>query len=569
MHLFAKKELNLQRILYIRNDRNLIGMKKFIFFAIAFCTLLACSSELDDVKKEIEDLERQALELQRQKDSIENAIKNQQGENDSTQDKIDQTEYNLHPAFLKYMEFLSSDNPVQMVEDAKCEIIGDSVVECWITNIMDNKKLIPRFVYEGTEMTIDGKEVVSGETIIDFRKPISLVVKSKMQTKSYTVYVHSYTGIPMLWLETDKRENIALTTKYYQANLKLVEDVKTRAAGDVIEARVRVRGVGDISWYQSKVHPSLQIGKNSYAILFSEVVSLFDEPKNNDWELMPNADDNTMLRTQTMFYMGHLSNLPFTPRYHFVDLMLNGRYYGTYMLGDRMENASARVDVGFNGYILKIDAATTGVNFTTSEIEQPLSILTPSVLVGDNNYRFIASYLESAEEALFGDNFKNESEGWQKYLDMDSFVDWYLINEIAKNEDAFQAECYMNMKKSGKLRMGPLWKAEKSFGFEKSSYSGFVVKNTKWYNRLFQDPAFVAKVKERFAYFYKHKNTIIKEISANAEYLKRSAQENSNKWDVFDKSAGDTKVQYLKTVSSMKDWLEKRMDWMNTEFGNM
>lgn len=558
----------MQRISYVHHNRILIGMKKLIFLAIAFCALLACSSELDDVKKEIKDLEQEALELQRRQDSIDNAIKKQHDDNEDTQNKINQTENGMHNASLLSMEFLYSDNPFQMVDNAKCEISEDGIVECWIPNIMDSKVLIPRFHYVGNDLRIEGKSAVSGETAFDFKKPLTLTVYSESTQKSYVVYVHSYTGIPMLWIDIANRAEV-LSYVSYRAKLKLVEGSKTRAAGDVIEENIKIKAVGELERVSSKADGSSQMGKYDYTIVFDRVVNLLDEPMNNDFSLIANSEDRSLLRTQTALYMSQLSNLHFTPHFHYVELMLNQRYFGTYMLGDYIDYSAARTDVGLAGYIIKIDSSPSSMNFKTDNIEQPISILSPTVIYGDESFTYISDFVNAAEGALFGPDFKDADNGWQKYLDMDSFVDWYLINEIARNElGAFQADCYMNMKKNGKLRMGPVWKISRAFGYDGTSTSGFVVKNAKWFDRLFQDPAFVSRVKERFAFFYSQKDAVIQEISANAEYISSSVQENANKWQVFGANA-DVKSSFTREVESIKDWLERRMKWMNDEMSNL
>ena len=93
---------------------------------------------------------------------------------------------------------------------------------------------------------------------------------------------------------------------------------------------------------------------------------------------------------------------------------------------------------------------------------------------------YIINYVREAENALFSSNFTDENYGWQKYLDINSFADWYLINEIAKNTNgAFKLNCIMNLKRGGKLKMGPLWDFEEAFGNTSKSTSaeGFVIKN--------------------------------------------------------------------------------------------
>ena len=545
-------------------------MKKYLFSVIVSCALLACSSEIDDLKKEIAGLEDASKKLTQTKDSLQNVNDKTQKDIDNTQGQIDQALQDINKVTLAYFEFLHADNPYQLVEDVKCEIAGDSVV-CWVPNIMPNKVLIPQFSYQGKSLTIGGKAVESGVTSIDFGKPQKLTVTSDLLSKDYTVYVYSYTGLPMVWLTTNNREDISVSDLVYEAKLKIVENARTRGAGDVIEANARLKAIGPLSWVSSKLDGSSQMGKNNYRFTINAAYSVLDDPMNTTWELLSNAKDATMLHTQTGFHLGKISNLHFTPHFHFADLMLNERYFGTYLLGESIDYTNNRTGVESNGFIVKIDASNGRTYFKTDNLEQPVTIVSPTVFSGDEDYQFISNYVRSAESALFGSNFTDATEGWQRYLDMDSFVDWYLINEIAKNLDGdFGAECYMNMKRDGKLRMGPLWKMERSFGYGDSSTSDFVIKNVKWYNRLFQDPAFVAKVKERFTYFYNHKNDILKEIDADVSYLRNAIPENNNKWEVFSgSSADDVRKKYQKEVTTMKSWIEKRMDWLNDEISKL
>ena len=545
-------------------------MKKYLFSVIALCGLLACSSEIDDLKKEIANLEEQSQRLKHTQDSLQNANNQTQKEIDNTQGQIDQALQDINKVSLSYFEFLHADNPYQLVEDVKCEIAGDSVV-CWVPNIMPNKVLIPQFSYQGKSLTIGGKAVESGVTSIDFGKPQKLTVTSDILSKDYTIYVYSYTGLPMVWLTTNKREDITESDVVYEAKLKIVENARTRGAGDVIEANARLKAIGPLSWVASKLDGSSQMGKNDYRFTITTAYSVLDDPMNTTWELLSNAKDATMLHTQAGFHLGRISNLNFTPHFHFADLMLNERYFGTYLLGESIDYTKNRTGVESNGFIVKIDASYGRTYFRTENLEQPVTIVSPTVFSGDEDYEFISNYVRSAESALFGSNFKDETIGWQKYLDMDSFVDWYLINEIAKNQDGgFRAECYMNMKRDGKLRMGPLWKMERSFGYGDSSTSDFVVKNVKWYDRLFQDPTFVAKVKERFKYFYSHKNDLLKEIDADVNYLRNAIPENNNKWEVFGgSSADDVRKQHQREVTAMKSWIEKRLDWLNEEINKL
>lgn len=522
-------------------------MKKLLYCAFASILLSACSTDLTDVEKRLDNLE---------------------GETKSASEQIDELK-RKEPQLLS-ISFLSKDNSMQLVEDVKGEIIGDSIVECWIKNIVNDKLLIPHFEYTGESVTIDNVSAKSDETQIDFKTPIKLTVSNQGKTKDYTVYVHSFTGLPVLWIETEGRAEITSKDDYLNAHLKLVEDVRTRSAGGVTEADVKIKGRGNSTW---------GMPKKPYALKFDEKTSLLDEPEDKSWVLLANYADKTSLRNQTAFYMGNISNLDYTPRFHYVDLMLNGRYNGTYQLGDKLKISKNRVNVGDDGFLMEIDAKAGAdeITFKTNHLGQPVNIKDPDVEVNDENYNYIKDYVITAERALFSDDFKDMDKGWQKYMDMDSFVDWYLINEIAKNNDAcLFTSCYMNLKRGDKLKMGPLWDFDIAFG--NVNYNGtyltdgFWIKNTTWYSRLFEDPAFVAKVKERFDYFYNRKNDIMNEINANAQYLRYSAQENNNKWHTlytYTWPNYDIWGCYQNEVQSMKEWLNARFEWLKTEFDKM
>jgi hypothetical protein len=128
----------------------------------------------------------------------------------------------------------------------------------------------------------------------------------------------------------------------------------------------------------------------------------------------------------------------------------------------------------------------------------------------------------------------------------------------------------MNLSRGGKLKMGPLWDYDIAFGNvnygDCGAPEGFYIKAIPYYKRLFEDPAFVSLVKERFAYFYSQKNVIFNEINRNAEYLQYAAVENNNKWGTFYNYTwpnNEILGSYRNEVQNMKNWLNRRFEWLN------
>ena len=469
----------------------------------------------------------------------------------------------VDPVLLR-MTFLSTDNSKHIDSDVESIIIGDSLVDCWIPSILEEKKLIPNFTFEGDSVVVDNTRIKSSETRINFCKPLKLSVLSGNKVRTYAVYVHTYTGLPILWIDTKNHQQITSKYSYVDAHMKLAEDVVTRSAGDVVEADLQIKGRGNTTW-------SSKVDKKSYRLKFSEKISLLDEHKDKSWVLLANFYDKTMLRNQIASYMGSISLLDYTPKFHFVELILNEKYNGTYQLGDKIKVSKHRVNVGDDGFLLEFDARSTSgdISLKVNHQQCPIVIKEPEVEVGDEKYNYVRDYVLKAEECLFSTHFSDPNIGWQSYMDMDSFVDWYLINEIAKNNDAcLFSSCFMNLQRGGKLKMGPIWDFDLAFGGTSINGNddpkGFWVKKTSWFKRMFNDPAFKARVKERFEYFYNYRDVILKEIDNNATYLRYSVEENENRWKILKSS--DTRKRYQKEVDKLKYWILQRFEWLKENY---
>lgn len=474
---------------------------------------------------------------------------------------------------LLSMEFSPVDNPT-LQERAVCKVNDDNTIDCWLPNVTTDKILVPRFTFEGTLVTISSMECQSGVTRFDFSRPLVLTVATSTKIEWYLVYVHAYTGLPILYINTDGRQAVTSKDYYLNGSMRLVEDVKTRAAGDVTEARVHIKGRGNSSWKQPK---------KPYRLKFDEKISMLGEPADKSWVLIPNYNDKSMLCNSLAFYMSSVSNLDYTPRSHFVELVLNGSFDGTYLLCEKVKVSNHRLAVGDDGFLLEVDARAPSENkdpyFETEKLENPVVIKEPEVAYYDDNFNYARNYITQCENILFSSGFKNATAGWQKYLDMDSFVDWYLIQEIGKNIDGlFWSSCYMHLQRGGKLMMGPIWDMDVAFGnIEQQNQTcydptGFYIRNVYWYYRLYQDPAFVQRVKERFNFFYNKRYEFLRDINADAQYLRYSAVENEKRWGTlyhWTWSNYDIWGNYQNEVQRLKTWFLERMEWMKKQYDKM
>lgn len=378
----------------------------------------------------------------------------------------------------------------------------------------------------------------------------------------------THTGLPVVVLNTPN--NVGITSKEDYVENTLISILQTDIMDEFCEL-TNVKGRGNSTW---------SAPKKPYAIKFDKKKSLLSLPEDKSWVLLANYYDVTLLRNDLAFYMGHeLSSLDWTPNYQQVDLILNGEYKGIYQLGEKVKVGKKRVNVGDDGFLLEVDAhaGEDEITFNVSHIVKPINIKEPEVLVGDDNYNYIKDYLTNVDEILFSDNFLDADEGYKKYIDINSFADWYLINEIAKNNDAvFYSSCYMNLKRGGKLKMGPIWDFDVAFGGYPWEPRGsevsnipedfYIKTNVSWYKRMFQDPEFVEKVKERFNVFYSNRQLIYDRIDMKAAELVEKIYEENKLWGRLLSSAStesEVKTAYQEKVIYLKNWIDTRLEWLN------
>lgn len=340
--------------------------------------------------------------------------------------------------------------------------------------------------------------------------------------------------------------------------------------GENLVANLRIRGRGNSTWY---------FPKKPYQIKFDNKENVLGMPKDKKWILLANYSDKTMLRNELAFELSRFSDLDWTPESCFVELFINNEYLGVYQVTQKVEESSNRVNIGDNGYLLEVDQLSRldpdDVYFETTNYL--FNIKEPNLDFGDNQYNIIKNYIELTESTLFGDNFTNPIEGYSKYIDVDSFVDWYLINEITKNNDAiFYSSVYLNYVPGGKLKMGPVWDYDISLGNinynGNETTDGFWIKNATWYSRLFEDPNFVTKVKSRFNHFYNNRDTFQEQINSNSLYLNQSQDRNFYKWPILGTYIWPNNVYfstYDEEVIYLKEWLDERLEWLNDNLNEL
>jgi hypothetical protein len=170
-------------------------------------------------------------------------------------------------------------------------------------------------------------------------------------------------------------------------------------------------------------------------------------------------------------------------------------------------------------------------------------------------------------------------EAYSQFIDVDSFINWYIVNEFTKNFDsAFTASCY-NFLKNGKLHMGPIWDYDTPYGSQdigppvnKLNPEGFHVSSSPWFRRLMQDETFHRLVQERwteirddgvFDYFFQM-------MDAAAARISESAQLNFERWPcsmAFSlRPRHVSRFTHEGEIEYIQDWVNRRIAWLDTQW---
>jgi hypothetical protein len=253
------------------------------------------------------------------------------------------------------------------------------------------------------------------------------------------------------------------------------------------------------------------------------------------------------------------------------------------------------VDIGDDGFLLEKDTNVQDrvdpddVYFNTSAYQNDdvIVIKEPGIdRIDQNDFAFeqdprfiyIRDHINAFETALFGNDFADPVNGYASFIDVDSFIDWFLINEISKNVDSRNwSSIYFTHIPGEKIKMGPLWDFDLGFGNmdygDPQFTDGWHVRYHAWINRLLDDPAFVSQVQDRFTNHYlANKQYILDKIDEQAERLKWSQQENFSKWQILGVYVWPNPIvwdTYDEEVLYLKMWFEERMNWMQQNIGSI
>ena len=346
--------------------------------------------------------------------------------------------------------------------------------------------------------------------------------------------------------------------------------------------------------------------------LKSKKMSLVQMPEESDWVLNASYNDRSFMRDfLAQMIAGRLGVL--NSKTKFIELIINEEYRGVYLLMEKIKQGKNRVPISdlyptenagdslTGGYLLKIDktsgspSASWKSNYTsgiTATQKCEFQIEYPKYgIITQQQFNYIRDYINSWEQKLMTENMNDPNASFRSLMDMPSFVNFFILNEVTRNVDGYRLSTYLykdKESKGGKIKMGPAWDFNIAFG--NADYlngwmtNGFVYKAMEndggkndywqvpfWWNKLIQDASFrkalATRWKEARTSFL-NLTTINTTIDSAQVVLKDPLTRNFQKYPLFGKKIWPNYYvgfTIADEVSWLKNWIQGRLTWLDAQ----
>lgn len=310
----------------------------------------------------------------------------------------------------------------------------------------------------------------------------------------------------------------------------------------------------------------------------------------HEWVLHGPFLDQTLMRNYMWYNIGG-EIMDYAPNVRFCELILNGEYQGVYVL---LENLTAGADGArlplsvsakrntFNGYLLQLNGGmatnrpvTNQFSYYAKRSEWQMEIVYPGLSsITEEMATAISKDFSDFEKALYSFDY-DEEEGYKKYIDVESFIDYFLLNELTCNYDVGALSTYMAKSVDGKYRMY-LWDMNSccdNYQEQAMNRRGFELQGGLWFNMLFKDEEFTDALISRYRQLresFFDLEYLCGYIDDVAAYLGPAVERNYEVWgytfadDYNFLSPPERELHsYGEALEQMKDFLRERIAWMD------
>lgn len=457
--------------------------------------------------------------------------------------------------------------------------IKNDIISVQVPNGTDMSDLVATFTHNGSSVSVGGTPQTSGvdsQDFSDFATPVQYVVTaSDASTRTYSIRMFN---LPVIYVDTPNKQAITSKEIWIPGSTMTIRDTD----GTVTVLGTQVKGRGNWTWEQAK---------KPYAIKLDKKASILGMSTHKRWCLLSNC---------LSYFFGNLmgyemgrrtESLGWNPHGRYVELILNGTHVGCYLLTEQIKIDKNRLNITeigsgdiagealTGGYLLTYDNTWDELyKFKSAYHNLPVMFKIPDEDIPDVQFNYVQEYINNFEASLKDDDRLAKHE-YRDYIDVDSFIDQYLVWEIAGipesqswSDFVVPRSVYFHKDRGGKLRAGPVWDFDIYF-FRKKEME---CNDCQYYGDLFRDPAFVQRVKEKWPILHERLNGVFEgkdPRKSMVQYL------DSLHTVVRDAAIRDREIWpwagYAKRVTVDEQWtqiregLPSKLDWLDAQFAAM
>ena len=372
---------------------------------------------------------------------------------------------------------------------------------------------------------------------------------------------------------------------------------------------VNIKYRGNSSYSNSEKKPySIKTVKDSIGT--KQKVSLLGMGKDDDWCLLAPWNDKTLIRDVLTYTLAD-GIFEYVPKIRLCELVFNGVYYGVYQLSARVRRGKERLNIEKPG--TEGDALTGGYLMEIDRNDEPLVYVSKyhpqlsdgTIFYDENVYvqykdpdyteitdqqkEYINSLIDSFENILASDNFKDPNIGYSKFIDVNSFIDYQLTTEISNNIDGYRLSTYFYKHRDSidpRFKM-TIWDFNIAWGCSdfsnihtghmtdiwtyQNNDAGLGTKMPFWFERLMQDDEYVRKLKCRYSQYrsgnYQNVNAVVDSLVYELT-IGGAADRNFKAWPSWGKYIWPNYLisnSYEEEICYLKDWIDKRINWLDNK----
>ena len=445
--------------------------------------------------------------------------------------------------------------------------------------------------------------------------------------------IHGHQELDVKFMTTAEIPSVFIDTE--SQNMAIVDESKENVENGTIRVykadgsvsysgKLTIQGRGNSTYYS--------FSKKAYKIKLDKAGCILGMERARDWNLLSNSWDYSYMNNKLALDMSSGAGFSYVPEAEYADMYFNGVYWGLYLVTEKVEvgknrlnitdlqNLNQRANPGTDiatakafeddsrkgvllenvpsditgGYLLERDyrfqkdytgmTKVVASSFETKDFRTPVRIRSPKY-ADVKEVEYISGLINEMEQAIRSkDGVSETGKNWQEYIDLDSWVKWYMVSEIAHDSDKGRTSTYFYKdadRVDSKIHMGPVWDFDHEFGGTWDYIAPDVLTKLSpesWIQDLYDRPEFFEAVCREWNLYFRNylENEAPKKINEWESLIRKSVQADTLRWwkgkrsgKAWPQIGGGMTEDYVFSdeVNCLRWWLNTRFEFLDALWG--